>query len=81
MCATAPRDRTDDEHDKATIRLGWLEWALVVTVVVLVLQIFPQPVWWALGALDFREWSRTTWFVLNLLFVIVVLGIYVWRGR
>jgi hypothetical protein len=29
-----------------------------------------------LGAVDVRQWSRTTWFVANVLFVVVVIGIW-----
>lgn len=81
MCVAAQRVKREDEDEEASFRLGWLERGLLAAAVVLVLQIFPEPLWWVLGALDFREWSRSTWFILNLVFVAVVFGIYIWRER
>jgi hypothetical protein len=77
----AQRDRTENDYEEATFRLGWLEWCLLAAALVLLLQFFPQPLWWILGVLDFREWSRTTWFILNVVFLAVVFGIYLWRER
>ena len=81
VCVTALHNKAEDEQEESSFRLGWLEWCLLAAAVVLVLQIFPQPLWWLFGVLDFREWSRSTWFILNLVFLAVVFGIYLWRER
>jgi hypothetical protein len=60
-------------------KLPWLEIALGLTTLSLVAQLFPGPAAAAgsflLGLLDVREWSRTTWFVANLLFVALLVGV------
>jgi len=50
-------------------RLPWLEIALALTSISLVLQLFPAVGTGVLELLDVRNWSRTTWFVVNLGFV------------
>lgn len=56
-------------------KLPWLEIALAVTSLALVLQLFPSIGTWILNQLDVREWSRTTWFVCNALFVAVLVAV------
>jgi membrane protein implicated in regulation of membrane protease activity len=48
---------------------------IVVAAATALLAIFPSAWWALLAALDIRGWSRTTWFLLNLLVVVVLLGI------
>jgi hypothetical protein len=50
-------------------KLPWLEVALVATSISLVLQLFPAVGTALLDLLDVRNWSRSTWFVVNLGFV------------
>lgn len=56
----------------------WLELLLVLAVVGLVLQLFPSVAQRIVETLDFRYWSRWTWFVANisvlLLLLVVRLG-------
>ena len=52
---------------------GWPELLLVLAVVSLILQLFFPSVWWAI--VDVRQWSRPTWFVVNLVVVLTLVGI------
>lgn len=54
---------------------GWLELLLLLTVIALLFQLFPATMWWLVQLLDIREWSRRTWFIANLIFVLVFVGI------
>ena len=56
-------------------RLPWLEVALALTSISLVLQLFPAVGTGVLELLDVRNWSRTTWFVVNLGFVGLLLAV------
>lgn len=54
-------------------RFGWMELLLIVTVLVLVLQLFPafsSATFWALNP---RNWPRTAWFYLNLTAVLMLM--------
>lgn len=52
-----------------------LELVLVLACLALLFQVFPG-LWWDLwAALDFRTWSRGTWFALNLLVLLSLFGI------
>lgn len=56
-------------HRRAGI--AWLELLLVLAFLALLFQVFPS-LWFAL---DFRTWSRTTWFTLNLFVLFGLFGI------
>lgn len=55
--------------------LAWLELLLVLAMTSLLLQLFPAAGSWILGAIDAREWNRITWFLVNVLFVFLFVGI------
>lgn len=54
---------------------AWLELLLVLAIVALMLQLIPQWGVRVLESLDFRNWSRSVWFGLNLLMVLGAVGI------
>jgi|APCry1669189000_1035189.scaffolds.fasta_scaffold00490_12 TctA family transporter len=56
-------------------KLPWLEIALAVTSLALVLQLFPSIATCILNQIDVRNWSRTTWLVCNALFVAVLVSV------
>jgi len=57
---------------------AWLEFLLVLAAVSLILQLFLPSVWQALvGTLDVRNWSRLTWFLVNLGVVAALVAIRV----
>jgi len=56
-------------------RLPWLEIALVATSISLTLQLFPAVGTALLDLVDVRNWSRTTWFAVNVGFVAVLLAV------
>jgi len=56
-------------------KVPWLEIALVATSISLTLQLFPAVGTGVLELLDVRNWSRTTWFVVNLGFVGLLLAV------
>jgi hypothetical protein len=56
-------------------KLPWLEIALAVTSLALVLQLYPAIGAWILSQIDVRTWSRTTWFVCNAVFVAVLVAV------
>lgn len=63
------------QHAENESRMPWLELLLGAAMFALVLQFFP-----ALGttlrqALDFRNWGRGTWFVANLLVLLLLCGL------
>jgi hypothetical protein len=64
--------RTTDEPRRG---VAWLEILLVLAVLALVFQVFPQLWFSTLWALDVRNWSRGVWFVLNIGVVLVLFGI------
>lgn len=65
-------------------RCGWLEIALVISMITLVFQLFPDWFFGVLRALDVRSWSRATWFLVNLVAVLTLIvyqyGGGVWRS-
>ena len=52
-----------------------MEFLLVLAGVSLILQLFFPSVWWAL--VDVRQWSRLTWFLVNLGVVAALVAIRV----
>jgi hypothetical protein len=52
---------------------GWLELLLALAMLALLFQMFPEVGRFALWSLDARNWSRTVWFLGNLL----ILGLLV----
>lgn len=54
---------------------AWLELLLALAAVALVLQLFPSLTTTLRNALDFRAWSRFTWFAMNLLVLLGLVGI------
>ena len=56
-------------------KVPWLEIALVATSMSLTLQLFPAVGTALLDLVDVRNWSRTTWFIVNLGFVAVLLAV------
>jgi hypothetical protein len=56
-------------------KLPWLEIALAVTSLALVLQLYPAIGTWILNQIDVRTWSRTTWFVCNAVFVSLLVAV------
>jgi hypothetical protein len=60
--------------------IGWLELLLGFAILSLFAQIFPERLrnfWlWLLYYANFRDWSATTWVVLNCLFLILLMAIY-----
>ncbi len=63
---------------------AWLELLLALAMVALVLQLFPP----LLVLVDFRNWSRSTWFAMNMVVVLALLTFRFgpdllsdWRGR
>ena len=56
-------------------KVPWLEVALVATSLSLVFQLFPAVGTALLDLVDIRNWSRTTWFVVNVGFVAVLLAV------
>ena len=54
---------------------AWLELLLVLAIVALVLQLFPA-IWWRLvGIVDVRNWSRWTWFFVNVTVVGLLIAV------
>lgn len=52
-----------------------LELLLCLAVIALALQLFPS-MWWSLAAvLDVRQWSRMTWFLVNVAFVAALIAV------
>ena len=51
-----------------------LEQLLALALIALVLQLFPVIATTVFAALDFRAWSRTTWFTANLLVLLGLVG-------
>ena len=49
--------------------------AMISAAATAVLVAFPSARWAVVAVLDVRGWSRRTWFLLNLLLVVVLLGI------
>ena len=63
---------------RSTGRSGfaWLELLMVLAGLALVLQLFLPSVWWAMvSSLDVRNWSRLTWFLVNLGVLVALVGI------
>ena len=54
--------------------IAWLELLMVLAIVSLVLQLFPAAWWWLVGIVDVRQWSRWTWFVVNLAVVVLLIA-------
>lgn len=54
---------------------AWLEVLLVIAFLALLFQVFPSP--WKLlwQSFDVREWSRTTWMVLNVVVLVALFGV------
>jgi hypothetical protein len=62
------------------LRLDWLELLLLSASVALVFQMFPW-LWWSIySRLDPRTWSRSTWFVLNAVVLLVLFGVKLGPG-
>lgn len=61
--------------DNSERRLPWLESLLLCALLMLLLQISGSLRSWLLGLIDIRSWSRTAWFVANLLIVTTLIGI------
>jgi hypothetical protein len=55
----------------------WLETLLVLSIVALVLQLFP----WLLGALDFRAWPWYVWSGLCITVIIALVFIREYQNR
>ena len=55
--------------------VAWLEFVLVLAAVSLILQLFFPSAWWAM--VDVRNWSRLTWFLVNLAVVVALVAIRV----
>jgi hypothetical protein len=62
-------------------QVPWLEVAIAINALVLVFLLFPAAWYWLVGALDVRQWSRLTWFIANLIVVIVLLAIRYWPRK
>lgn len=56
-------------------RTPWLELLLVTAMLALVLQFFPAIGTTLRQALDFRNWGRGTWFVVNILVLLFLCGL------
>jgi len=72
------------------IRRGaaWLELLLALAIILLLFQLFPSVPERILSGLDFRQWTRSTWFLLNaailILLVVVRIGptlVDQWKSR
>lgn len=59
--------RREIERRNRPIYIPWLEILLFAAGVALVLQFFPAIATRVWNSLDFRQWSRVTWFTLNIL--------------
>ena len=64
--------RTIHQHRRG---VAWLEILLVLAVLALLFQVFPQLWFNTLWALDVRNWSRAAWFALNIGVVLVLFAI------
>ena len=51
--------------------VAWLELLLILSILSLLVQLVPGLV----EALDFRTWSRSTWIVVNVIIVSVLIGV------
>ncbi|MBX3435234.1 MAG: hypothetical protein KF847_18095, partial [Pirellulales bacterium] len=56
-------------------RLPWLESLLLCALLMLLLQLSGSFRSWLLGFINIGSWSRTAWFVTNLLIVAALVGI------
>lgn len=66
------RDPAPTESRKA---FPWLECLLGAAILSLTAQLLGANAGEWLAALDFRKWSRTTWFLANLVFVASLVGV------
>jgi hypothetical protein len=55
--------------------VAWLELLFLFAVVTLVFQAVPSLWTGILWAVDIRNWSRSTWFAVNLVFVVALVAI------
>ncbi len=60
--------------------VAWLEVAVVLAILALLLQVFPSLCSILLRTVDVRRWSRGVWFVANVAFVVTLIGIRYWPG-
>ena len=67
--------RANQKVEQPPLRIPWLELALVAAFVGLGLQFFPSASAAVLRAMDVRNWSRTTWFVINVLVVMLLVSV------
>ena len=59
----------------------WLEVLLVLSVLALVFQLFPDLWFGTLFVLDFRHWTWTGWSAANAVVLLVLIFIRAWRNR
>jgi tetratricopeptide (TPR) repeat protein len=61
------------ERRNRPFRMPWLEIALSLAGCVLLAQLFPAVGWAVWAAIDPRHWSQSTWFIVNFLFVLILI--------
>lgn len=64
-----------NHHRNRRHGVAWLEFLFVLAFAALILQLLPTLAQKFLWALDLRNWSRTSWFIVNLMVVAALLGI------
>lgn len=67
--------RANQTIEQQPLRIPWLELALAAAVIGLGLQFFPSASAAAWRAIDVRNWSRTTWFVINVLAILLLVAV------
>jgi cytochrome c biogenesis protein ResB len=63
------------DSERKAVEIPWLESALAFACLSLLWQLFPSFFGQIWNLLDIRTWHRSVWFVLNILFVIGLMGV------
>jgi hypothetical protein len=72
LAAAQAREAAELKLQRRPIRFPWLEAALGLAAVVLILQLFPGVAAKILPAIDVRRWSRLTWFAANVFLLLLL---------
>lgn len=67
--------RADSKSAEWSFRMPWMELLLGLTVAMLGIQLYPPAAAALMASIDFRHWSRGTWFLVNIYAVLLLLVI------